>query len=401
MDEASQIDLATGTLALSSAKYAVIIGDEMQLPNIIPNNISKKCHKLFSEFNLEKCYDYSLNSFLSSVKTAVADIKITILVEHYRCHPKIIDFCNKKFYDNKLAIMTEDKNEEDVIKIIRTAKGNLARDKSSQRQVDEIKKILKKNINDVGIITPYRNQVELIKENFKNVEVDTIHKFQGREKNTIIISTVEDDISDFVGNAKILNVAISRAKKHLYFIVTGNKITNTNIQDFIDYVEYNNMEIENSKIFSSFDILYKQNELEKIKFFKKHNKILKYDSENIIYYLIKDIIKDYNGLEFHFHQSLNDLIIDKSLLNYEERKYASHYNTHIDFYIFKKIGDKPVLAIEVDGYNFHKKGTKQYERDQIKNTILDKYNIPWLRLTTNGSEEEVKIRNKLDKIIKK
>ena len=147
--------------------------------------------------------------------------------------------------------------------------------------------------------------------------------------------------------------------------------------------------------------MYKQNELEKIKFFKKHNKILKYDSENIIYYLIKDIIKDYNGLEFHFHQSLNDLIIDKSLLNYEERKYASHYNTHIDFYIFKKIGDKPVLAIEVDGYNFHKKGTKQYERDQIKNTILDKYNIPWLRLTTNGSEEEVKIRNKLDKIIKK
>lgn len=30
-------------------------------------------------------------------------------------------------------------------------------------------------------------------------------------------------------------------------------------------------------------------------------------------------------------------------------------NTHLDFYIFKKIRDKPILAIEVDGYRNHKK----------------------------------------------
>lgn len=400
MDEASQIDVVTGTLALSSAKYAVIIGDEKQLPNVIPNNIVKKTNKIFNEYNLDKCYSYSLNSFLSSVKNAIPNVQNKMLVEHYRCHPQIINFCNKKFYNNQLVIMTKDNGEKNVIKVIKTVKGNLSRDKANQRQVDEIKNIISNNNADIGIIAPYNNQVNLIKDNLGDIEVSTVHKYQGREKDTIIISTVEDDISDFVGDAKILNVAISRAKNHLYFIVTGNEIKNSNIKDFIDYVDYNNMEISNSKICSSFDLLYKQYELERLEYFKRHKKILKYDSENIIYYLIEKILKDYDNLEFHFYQPLNDLIIDKSLLNEDEKKYASHHNTHIDFYIFKKIGNKPILAIEVDGYNNHKKGTKQYERDKLKNSILDKYNIPWIRLKTNESEEEERIRNMLNKVTK-
>ena len=401
MDESSQIDVVTGTLALSSAKYAVVIGDEKQLPNVIPNDIVNETNKIFEQYNLDKCYSYSLNSFLSSIKNAIPNVQNKMLVEHYRCHPKIINFCNKKFYNNQLVIMTKDNGEENVIKVIKTVKGNLSRDKSNQRQVDEIKDILSKNNEDVGIIAPYNNQVNLVKDNLGSVEVSTVHKYQGREKDTIIVSTVEDDISDFVGDAKILNVAISRAKKHLYFIVTGNEIKNSNIKDFIDYVDYNNMEILNSKIYSSFDILYKQYEKERLEFFKKHKKIDKlYISENIIYYLIQDILKDYDNLEFHFHQSLNDLIADKSLLNEKERKYASHHNTHLDFYIFKKIGDKSVLAIEVDGYDNHKKGTDQYERDKLKNSILHKYNIPLIRLKTNGSGEEEKIRNKLNELTK-
>lgn len=81
-------------------------------------------------------------------------------------------------------------------------------------------------------------------------------------------------------------------------------------------------------------------------------------------------------------------------------RYASHHSTYIDFYISKKVGDRPVLAIEVDGYRNHKKGTKQYERDLLKNSILEKYNIPLVRLKTNGSGEEIIIREKLDEITK-
>lgn len=399
MDEASQIDVVTGTLALSSAKYAVVIGDEKQLPNVIPNDIKDITDRIFNEYILDKSYSYSLNSFLTSVKNTINDVPCKMLVEHYRCHPKIINFCNKKFYNNELVIMTSDNGEDDVIKVIRTNKGNHSREKANQRQVDIIKEIVGNLGGDIGIIAPYNNQVELIRENIDNALVSTIHKFQGREKDTIIISTVDDEVSDFVGDAKILNVAVSRAKKHLYFIVTGNIIKNSNINDFIDYVNYNNFEMIDSRIYSSFDLLYKQYELERLEFFKKHNRIFRYDSENIIYYLIEKIVKDYDNLSFHFHQSLNDLIKDKSLLNEEEIKYITHPNTHIDFYIFNSIGDRFVLAIEVDGYKYHKKGMKQYERDLLKNGILEKYNLPYVRLKTNGSNEEKVIREKLDEIL--
>jgi len=402
MDEASQIDIVTGTLALSNAKYAVVIGDEKQLPNVVREDISIKTKQIFNKYNLDEPYSYESNSFLSSIKKAIPNVKTKMLVEHYRCHPKIINFCNKKFYDNNLVIMTKDNNEDNVINIIKTTKGSFARDLSNQRQVDIIKEILSTlKTKDIGVIAPYNNQVNLIKSEIPNIEVNTIHKFQGREKDTIIISTVDNDISDFVGNSNILNVAISRAKNHLYFIVTGNEINNSNINDFINYVEYYNMDIINSKIYSCFDLLYKQYEIERLNFYKKHNKVLKYDSENIMYYLIKEIISDYKDLEFHVHQSLNDLIKDKSLLTEEERKYTSNSWTHIDFYIFKKIGQRPVLAIEVDGYRYHKKGTRQYDRDRLKDIVLKKYDIPLLRLSTTGSEEEKKIRAALDDTLKK
>lgn len=399
MDESSQIDVVTGTLALSSAKYAVVIGDEKQLPNVVPNDIAEKTNKIFKEYNIDKNYNYATNSFLSSIKKVIKDIPKVMLKEHYRCHPKIINFCNKKFYNNELIIMREDKNEPDVIKIIKTNKGNHSREKTNQRQVDIIKnEIIKFDTIDVGIIAPYNNQVNLIKNDIKNIEVSTVHKFQGREKDAIIISTVDDNISDFVGNSNILNVAISRAKNKLIFIVTGNEILNNNILDLIEYTKYINMEIEESKINSVFDLLYKQYEPERIEYFKKHNKVSNFDSENIMNNLLEEIIKNYESIDFIFMQPMNTLIKDKSLLTEEEKRYSSHHNTHIDFLIYNTISKKPVLAIEVDGYKYHKDGTKQHSRDILKGRILRKYGIPLLRLKTNQSNEKERIERKLNTI---
>ena len=400
MDESSQIDVVTGLLALSSAKYAVVIGDEKQLPNVVPDKVKEKTEKIFKEYNIDNGYSYSLNSFLSSIKNIIEEAPKVMLKEHYRCHPKIINFCNKKFYNNELVIMTEDKDEQDVIKVIKTNKGNHKRDNTSQRQLDIIKEILPKlKTNDIGIIAPYNNQVDLIKQNTKDIEVSTVHKFQGREKDVIIISTVDDEISDFVADSNILNVAISRAKKELIFIVTGNNIKNQNIKDFIDYTKYINMEVEESNIYSVFDLLYKQYEKERLDYFKKHKKISNYDSENIMYHLLNKVLEDYKDLTFTFRYPVNILIKDKTLLTEEERKYASHYNTHIDFLIYNKISKIPLLAVEVDGYKYHKEDNKQKERDILKNNILSKYNIPLIRLTTNGSREESIIRSKLDELV--
>ena len=138
---------------------------------------------------------------------------------------------------------------------------------------------------------------------------------------------------------------------------------------------------------------------ERLEYFTKHNRISSYDSENIIYNLLKEILNNYKDLTFAFRYPLNILIKDKTLLNDKESKYASHHNTHIDFLIYNKISKIPLLVIEVDGYKYHKEDNKQKERDILKNNILSKYNIPLIRLTTNGSREESIIRSKLDELV--
>ena len=159
------------------------------------------------------------------------------------------------------------------------------------------------------------------------------------------------------------------------------------------------MEIEESNIYSVFDLLYKQYEKERLDYFKKHKKISNYDSENIMYHLLNKVLEDYKDLTFTFRYPLNILIKDKTLLNEKERKYTSHHNTHVDFLIYNKISKILLLAVEVDGYKYHKEDNKQKERDILKNNILSKYNIPLIRLTTNGSREESIIRSKLYEIV--
>lgn len=53
--------------------------------------------------------------------------------------PKIINFCNQKFYRGELIIMTTDKGEEDVLSVVKTVAGNHERNHYSQRQIDVIK----------------------------------------------------------------------------------------------------------------------------------------------------------------------------------------------------------------------------------------------------------------------
>ena len=52
MDEASQVDIATGALALSCARNVVIVGDTKQLPNVVTDDIKAKAKAIFDSFNV-------------------------------------------------------------------------------------------------------------------------------------------------------------------------------------------------------------------------------------------------------------------------------------------------------------------------------------------------------------
>lgn len=405
MDEASQVDIATGALALSCARNVVIVGDTRQLPNVVPNDIKARAKAIFDSFNVSEGYQYT-KSFLQSILDVMPNVTQTLLREHYRCHPKIINFCNQKFYRGELIIMTTDKGEEDVLSVVKTVAGNHERNHYSQRQIDVIKnEIIPKyitNPEETGIIAPYKNQVEALSKEIKDMDAATVHKFQGREKENIIISTVDDEISDFADDPYLINVAVSRAKKRLILVVTGNEQTKErNITDLIDYIQYNNFEVAESKIYSIFDYLYKQYTEERKAYLQKHKKISEYDSENLMYSLIEEIIADnkYSSLDVVCHFPLNMLIKNPELLNEQECQYAMNPAAHLDFLIYNRIGKKPVLAIEVDGYEYHKEDTVQASRDLLKNHIMELYEIPLLRFKTNGSGEKEKIVEMLDKLI--
>lgn len=405
MDEASQVDVATGALALSCARNVVIVGDTKQLPNVVTDTDKVRAKAIFDSFHIDEGYQYT-KSFLQSVLDVMPGVTQTLLREHYRCHPKIINFCNQKFYRGELIIMTKDKGEEDVLSVIKTVAGNHARDHYSQRQIDVIKnEIIPKyvlNPEETGIIAPYKNQVEALSREINDMDAATVHKFQGKEKDNIIISTVDDEISDFADDPYLINVAVSRAKKKLMLVVTGNKQTKEhNITDLIDYIQYNNFEVADSKIYSIFDYLYKQYTEERRAYLQKHKKVSVYDSENLMYSLIEEIIADskYASLDVVSHFPLNMLIKSPELLNEQECRYAMNPATHLDFLIYNRIGKKPVLAIEVDGYEYHKKNTAQASRDALKDHIMERYQIPLLRFATNGSEEKKKIVETLEKLI--
>ena len=57
------------------------------------------------------------------------------------------------------------------------------------------------------------------------------------------------------------------------------------------------------------------------------------------------------------------------------------------------------MAIEVDGTKYLAEGSRQAERDAIKNGVLQKCGIPILRIRTNDSGEEARIISKLQAVL--
>lgn len=406
MDEASQVSIETGALALTCAKNAVIVGDTLQLPNVVTEDDKQKLNTIFNEYRIAQGYNCADYSFLQSVCAVIPNITQTLLREHYRCHPKIINFCNQRFYAGNLLIMTEDHDEENVMMAIKTVPGHHTRGNFNQREIDVVKEEvlpMLKNITDVGIITPYNLQVHEFNRQIKTIETATIHKYQGREKDTIIMSVVDDQISEFTDDPNLLNVAISRAKKQFCLVVSGNEQERKgNITELMDYIAYNNFSVTDSKISSIFDYLYSNYTAERMAFLAGHRNISEFDSENLIFSLIENVLHEYPEfahLGVCCHIPVRSVIKDWSLLNEDERKYISHYSTHLDFLIVNHVTKKPVLAIEVDGFNFHNEETEQYARDEKKNHVLEVYGLRLLRLCTTGNREKEKIVSALKNYI--
>lgn len=394
MDEASQVAVDTGFLALTCAKNAVIVGDNMQLPNVVTAKDAAKLDEIRKTSTVPDTYDAAKHSFLSSVLATIPNIPETLLREHYRCHPDIINFCNQKFYGGNLLIMTQRQDKDKHLLALKTSEGQHCRGHYNQREIDAVKielMPLLNNLEETGIIAPYNRQVEQFHSQIPEIEAATVHKYQGREKDTIIMSVTDDVITEFADDAKLLNVAVSRAKDKFYLVVSGNpQKLKGNIYDLLGYITYQQGIVIESKLRSIYDYLFSQIESNR----KSSKNVSEYDSENLTFELIEKIRTSYPELS-HIkalcHYPMRSLIGDMSGLTEREAKYAMHPSTHIDFLIINRVSKRPLLAIETDGFSFHNEKTKQFQRDRLKDHILEIYGLPLLRLSTIGHSEEQRI----------
>lgn len=407
MDEASQVDVAAGVLSLSVAKNAVIVGDEKQLPNVVTEEFKKKAEGYARQYGIKENYNYVSNSFLSSIRKTLSPPDVT-LCEHYRCHPLIIEFCNREFYGGQLVVMTQGSFSDSAMILQRTVEGNHQRGKRNQRQVDEIKKRIGEwrpnKEASVGVIAPFKDQVKLINDSLPELEAATVHKFQGREKDAIIFSTVENTIGDFVADPHLLNVAVSRAKGRFVLVASAEESEDKHMKNLMDYIRYYSKGESKGDVTSIFDLLYSSysDDLEQV--LKGIPIVSMVISENLYATAISRVLKKHN-LQETIHIS-NEYplryVVDFSRetdFTDDEILYGTREGTHLDFLLTNMVTHNPVLAIEVDGVRFHKEGTEQHDRrDKLKNSIMEKAGIPLKRVSTDASGLEEDLEQTLKDI---
>lgn len=405
IDESSQVDLISAVIAFSMAKKVVLVGDEKQLPHVVKSQLVPKLYNIFNKYKLRGYFDYAKNSILSCVIKKEKKVVSTLLNEHYRCDPQIIGFCNKRFYNGELVVRSAHNDGNGVTLISHGS--HFERDRQSEREVDIIEKEIIDELpaNQSGIIAPYNNQIALLNSRFDNrgCVIDTIHKFQGKEKDYIILSTVANKIKfyddeekiDFLNNPNLINVAISRAKKRLYILASEEVLNQEGsiLRDLAKYYEYYCSETKKvkTKVYSVFDLMYEDYApiLEKTK--KELLNISQYPSENIIATVVNGICKsgECGALAFKFNYPLKYVIKLNTLTDPQDIKFVSNINTHCDFLIYNKLNKEIVLVVEVDGSQHREE--IQAARDRRKDRLLTDAGIKILRLTTTSIECKEKI----------
>ncbi len=258
MDEAGQCDIATSLIPISKCKNMVLIGDTNQLKPIVVFDESVS-QRWMRQLGVDKIYDYHNNSILSVYKMIDNISRDILLSYHYRCGKKIINYSNMRFYENKLNLSKIKLNG--ALKLIDVNNANQKNKNSAIEEAQEIVKFIADHkLKDVFIITPFRNQQEVLNHYLDiakaNEDIDasvscgTIHKIQGQENKTIIISTsisrnTTSRTYDWIkNNSQLINVGVTRARENLIVVADKKAIDALSRKDddlyaLIEYVQKN------------------------------------------------------------------------------------------------------------------------------------------------------------------
>lgn len=243
VDEAAKATTPELLVSIIKAQKIVLVGDQKQLPPFIDNSLSE----LLPE--LAKNPEYRLFDILFGI---LPDTHKQLLTTQYRMIGNIGNLISKVFYDGQISTGIDDEKRQHDIPLYgknsiiwyntsslkeqsenRMSNGgsymNITENKIINDILGRLNQLKQARSLDIGIITGYRAQKDLIKksvsnsnyENIGKIDINTLDAFQGRENDIIIYSTVRTRRSiGFQKEKERINVAFSRAKKLL--IVVGD-----------------------------------------------------------------------------------------------------------------------------------------------------------------------------------
>ena len=258
IDEAAQALEPATWIPILRASKVVLAGDAFQLPPTVKSIEAKK--NGFGISLLEKWINLGGSSSFLNIQ--------------YRMNKWIMGFSNQQFYENQLkaaASVAEWKlnilNNNPVVFIDTAGCGfeEAINEESRSRynkgeffilreyflQLAAALSATETEMPSIGIISPYREQCQMIEEEFNgeenlaaylpHVDINTIDAFQGQERDLILISLVRSNEKSeigFLSDYRRMNVAMTRAKKQLVVIGDSATIGNDSFYGaFLDYVE--------------------------------------------------------------------------------------------------------------------------------------------------------------------
>ncbi|AOR38623.1 hypothetical protein BHV42_05130 [Candidatus Melainabacteria bacterium MEL.A1] len=268
IDEASQCDIASCFPILFRAKRAVIVGDDKQLPHLSFLEKAKE-QSFLSQYGIPDKYQLMWR-FRTNSMFDLADyysMNSVMLDEHFRSLPPIINFSNHEFYNDRIRVMRKDKPDENVLELVEVMDGKV--DFDATRNLPEIEALVKRlheiiiederknpdNPVTVGIISPFRAQVEQLKVSVSKVlsdymikkhqiEIGTAHTFQGDERDIMMISWAVADNSYtqslmFMQKANLFNVAITRGRNKVINFVSRNprELPDGHFRNYVSYMQ--------------------------------------------------------------------------------------------------------------------------------------------------------------------
>ncbi len=256
IDEAAQALEPSTWIPITKAQKVILSGDPFQLP---PTLKSFEAQKGGLNITLiEKCI-HRLP-------------EVSLLTTQYRMHEDIMGFSNQYFYKGNLiahsSVKTHSLGIETgflPVEFIDTAGCSFdektnpeSRSIFNPAEFQVIYKHLENLAQDkgsgfsVGIISPYREQVVYMEEQFKNlsgefshlqIDINTIDSFQGQERDVIYISLVRSNDKGeigFLSDYRRMNVAMTRSRKKLVMIGdSGTLGSHSFYNELLEYIEHN------------------------------------------------------------------------------------------------------------------------------------------------------------------